>query len=456
MEAIVISRKAGILRMQKSACLLMLICLLSLSVAACSDSDEGAGRIAEGRTAGGTGLPVSVSSQLPVDSNAASSPGMKAKTLPMVPVIIIPGIAGSELTAPQKSTAGESGRSGILGDSPSNPLNLLWPPIDNDAGEMENVTNLGSLLILADLSMRRLDQLAYPSASSMEIVPLKYSSSAPSKTRRIGTGDIYRKLYESIAARRGNGKTYFFGYDWRQDNLTTARNLERYISEIESQTGMAQVDIVAHSMGGLVVSAYLARPGAGKNVRRIVVAGSPLHGAGEAFQSLDLNRRGESILGTSGIFGGVLGGLHPVSDSGPGRISLGLQLKLWQLITTYPSVYELLSPQDFARLSELGLPQCAFSPKDAAAAIEKARAYNREVTVGLASIWKNIDVLFLVGEGKRTLDSGQRYIDGDGTVSVMSAEDDGAFSRRSLRISADHVGLISGDEAISRILDYLQ
>jgi pimeloyl-ACP methyl ester carboxylesterase len=56
----------------------------------------------------------------------------------------------------------------------------------------------------------------------------------------------------------GERRYYIFPYDWRQDNVEAARGLDRLIEAIRHDYGdpALRVDIVAHSMGGLVARYY--------------------------------------------------------------------------------------------------------------------------------------------------------------------------------------------------------
>jgi len=83
--------------------------------------------------------------------------------------------------------------------------------------------------------------------------------------------DFYRKLIEtlrdfggyvrgSIGAppKPGERRYYVYAYDWRQDNVESARGLDRLVEAIRRDYGDPElrVDIVAHSMGGLVARYY--------------------------------------------------------------------------------------------------------------------------------------------------------------------------------------------------------
>jgi pimeloyl-ACP methyl ester carboxylesterase len=88
---------------------------------------------------------------------------------------------------------------------------------------------------------------------------------------------------------------YVFAYDWRQDNRLSAARLGDFIREVIDRSNLLRryagqceaVDLVGHSMGGLVIAACLA---AGKHltssgrpqVRRVVTLGTPYLGAVDA------------------------------------------------------------------------------------------------------------------------------------------------------------------------------
>jgi len=94
---------------------------------------------------------------------------------------------------------------------------------------------------------------------------------------------------------------YVFVYDWRQDMVQTAQKLARYIEQIRRDYHQPdlKVDLVAHSMGGLIARYYLRygdKDVLGKNtfdvnfegagrVRRIVLLGAPNLGSVTALYS---------------------------------------------------------------------------------------------------------------------------------------------------------------------------
>jgi pimeloyl-ACP methyl ester carboxylesterase len=75
-------------------------------------------------------------------------------------------------------------------------------------------------------------------------------------------------------ARSGLGPVYGFNYPWFEPIHEGARRLARFCERVRRETGAERVDLVAHSLGGLVAMEYLHEGGAG-NVRRVVTIASP-------------------------------------------------------------------------------------------------------------------------------------------------------------------------------------
>ncbi|MDJ0652770.1 MAG: alpha/beta fold hydrolase [Xanthomonadales bacterium] len=137
----------------------------------------------------------------------------------------------------------------------------------------------------------------------------------------------YRPGVPGTPARAGERRYYVFVYDWRQDNVRSAAALDAYIDHIRGDYGdpRLKVDIVAHSMGGLLTRYYL-RYGSedvlndnrlqpnlwGRDrVRRVILLGTPNLG---------------SVNSVRGFIEGVKVGL--------GRIPT-------EVLATMPSVYQL-------------------------------------------------------------------------------------------------------------------
>jgi pimeloyl-ACP methyl ester carboxylesterase len=194
------------------------------------------------------------------------------------PVIVIPGILGTELMNPK---TGE----------------IVWPSAFRTSQE--------GLPISPDLAANRDDLVP---GKIIETVKL---------ARVLPEVYVYRDLL--VALRRFAGYRdgdwnnpaadgyqdtfYVFPYDWRQDNVSNARELIRRIAQLKTklQRPDLKFNIVAHSMGGLIAR-YAAMygdadlpPGDGpieptwlgaEHISKIVMIGVPNEGSTDAFATL--------------------------------------------------------------------------------------------------------------------------------------------------------------------------
>ena len=93
------------------------------------------------------------------------------------------------------------------------------------------------------------------------------------------------------------GETLFtFPYQWRFSNSFTAIDLGLKVNEIQEVCQCPKVDIVAHSMGGLVARAYIQGPDYGDDVRKLIFLGTPQRGATEAYLGWEGGERGVSFM----------------------------------------------------------------------------------------------------------------------------------------------------------------
>jgi triacylglycerol lipase len=70
------------------------------------------------------------------------------------------------------------------------------------------------------------------------------------------------------------------------DIRDSAGLIARKVESIVAQTGIERVDLVAHSMGGLVALDYLKRLGGRHRVRRLIMLGTPIEGTWSALLGL--------------------------------------------------------------------------------------------------------------------------------------------------------------------------
>ena len=80
------------------------------------------------------------------------------------------------------------------------------------------------------------------------------------------------------AAGYSSNELYAFSYNSYGNNITNAQSLAGYVSQVRSQTGSAKVDIVNHSMGGLVSDWYLKQLGGAQYVNHLASLAGANHG----------------------------------------------------------------------------------------------------------------------------------------------------------------------------------
>src|SRR5262245_40605076 len=203
-----------------------------------------------------------------------------AKQTGKPPIIIIPGITGSELV---NRTTGEK----------------LWP----DLFPKDKVA-LALPITSTTLSEDRDDIVASRVIESAQLIKFM---------PEIGVyGALLKALENQGGYRRGDidapppdgdrDTYYLFAYDWRRDNVESARKLAEKIAEIKRRTNRPDLrfDIIAHSMGGLVAR-YFAMYGdvdvlgdrqprpdwrGAQSVRSLVLFATPNAGSMDALRSL--------------------------------------------------------------------------------------------------------------------------------------------------------------------------
>jgi len=104
--------------------------------------------------------------------------------------------------------------------------------------------------------------------------------------------DLIRALRHELSQRADQPTpVYAFPYAWRMDVGSTARKLGDFIDEVIARTKLLRhyantdglaVDLVGHSMGGLVITEYLAQRGRRARAGKVVTIGTPFSGSVEA------------------------------------------------------------------------------------------------------------------------------------------------------------------------------
>ncbi|MEM7283160.1 MAG: hypothetical protein AAF438_16205 [Pseudomonadota bacterium] len=143
---------------------------------------------------------------------------------------------------------------------------------------------------------------------SETLLPLESGLEVSGITDRVAGQDFYGQIISVLEdvggfvrtepktpARLGEKRYYVFEYDWRLDNVESARDLDRFIEQIREdyQDPKLEVDVIAHSMGGLIAR-YFVRYGTvdvlndndfpvnnhgAEHLRRVILLGTPNFGS---------------------------------------------------------------------------------------------------------------------------------------------------------------------------------
>jgi pimeloyl-ACP methyl ester carboxylesterase len=246
---------------------------------------------------------------------------------------------------------------------------------------------------------------------------------------RLGVLFIHKDIYSGFLefARSALPGLVAFGYDWRKDIRESARDLCETIARLPVE----RVDLVAHSMGGLVAM-HCLHSGAPK-VRRVVFAGTPFRGGAQIMNDfLDGTKTGRNgaLLSKEALF-------------------------------SFPAAFQLLPPEGEFNDPEAwvrngwGVFADAAIKADPAyrAQLERMLLAHRESDAALAGSRGTRDTLTIIGTGRPTIQlvhpadrEHPERADGDGSVLVTSATLEGA---QVLQTQAEHGDLLL-DEGVQR------
>jgi pimeloyl-ACP methyl ester carboxylesterase len=182
------------------------------------------------------------------------------------PLILIPGIMGSYIY-----------RKGWPG-------NQLWPGI-GDPFRDDALRNLGPEEVSVRDAIRTYVFLTTKTRIYSPLIDFLrgegYIEYPPIDNEQVPSETPLERCQQ--AKQDGQKPTLFvFAYDWRQSNRVSAQNLKEYIKCVRSIHNNSRVDIIAHSMGGLVARRYLIDNPSSHHVARLITIATPFYGAARA------------------------------------------------------------------------------------------------------------------------------------------------------------------------------
>ena len=248
------------------------------------------------------GLAVACHSDTAPDLGRLYASGLEQARTP--PVILIPGALGSRLLDRRNGTE----------VWPGSTLHLL-------AGSKQDLA-----LPFDPLTLRPADDGLEASGLFEEVLHADFYGAILQTLRQSG-GFVPGKLGERADPRVR--RYYVFAYDWRQDNVTTAKRLDALIEQLrrDYDDPNLRVNVIAHSMGGLITRYYL---------RYGTV--DALEGEGD----FPINMAGAKKIGTAVLLGTPnLGSVSSLQSMLLGH-RVGVRRIEPEVLATMPSVYELL------------------------------------------------------------------------------------------------------------------
>ena len=203
---------------------------------------------------------------------------------PLRPLIFIPGIAGSRLDRPDHA--------------------VIWPPISSSLFATDflgtGYTRLSldpnpsplfppSEIIVPDV-IRLWEQSPKPEERDVYSSILMALTNAGYK-EYVVDGKQERRIYVDcdVSQQPNNPTLFVFAYDCRKSNTEAASALKEYVRCIQRFYPGTDVDIVAHSQGGLVALRYILNPD-GHHVNKLITIASPWLGAPKAINVLETGR----------------------------------------------------------------------------------------------------------------------------------------------------------------------
>ena len=160
----------------------------------------------------------------------------------------------------------------------------VWDPPRDTAGDIWNINKLNEYM---------------DNSNTLYVRPCENQNDLENGTvaeygREYGANDTYKKLVDGLCKAFPEREVYVFSYDWRKSNATSADKLRDFINSLDAE----KVDIVCHSMGGLVASSYYERYGNGK-IDKIITCGTPYEGSPKLINSV----QNFDVLGDGVVFG---------------------------------------------------------------------------------------------------------------------------------------------------------
>ncbi len=391
------------------------------------------------------------------------------------PIIFIPGIIGSELFSIDEALVDEEERKvGMIAREKEAQAKRLWLPLNYDKEELNR-----------DLNIKN-------EAYGLQEGDLRY---AKIFDRHTGPGASYAMLFNALIINFPKRPIYLFSYDWRKSNTVTSEKLACFINSVAGARG--KVDIVAHSMGGLVSAHYMHEHP--HRVEKYISFCTPYEGAPHAYNEMS---SGNILGGVADIVLEKLFGIdQEVVEDYEGLVELYPTDKMlkaypYQWVTDEKAFDDLASKKyksydDMLETLHRKAASASVSVKDVESRMKdylgktrfdrftkNAKSYRRYKSFsGHVNLLKRDKTMFIVGEGMATQVSGCYRKDEDGSLvlkAMLTKEGDGqvplysacmglrleemdADTRKRFKVmKGTHMGILMNIKALEMMCNFLK
>lgn len=200
------------------------------------------------------------------------------------PIIVVPGIMGSRLFN-SSSVQDESTQVWdppvkdeevdlLISELKRYGMGLLSPGLRYN--QLYQLYSAGKLSIAASVVFEKLSRLRSMD-STLYLKTVENQTKLNESSREFGPLNTYEAIINKLIENYPNREVYFFSYDWRKSNEDNGNKLYSFIKSLDSK-----VDIIAHSMGGLVTSSCVVQMKKENEmdlIDKIITCGTPYEGA---------------------------------------------------------------------------------------------------------------------------------------------------------------------------------
>lgn len=277
--------------------------------------------------------------------------------------------------------------------------------------------------------------------------------------REYGSVGLFIVLVDRICADFPDRKVYYFSYDFRKSCFDSAEKLNEQIEYVKEYCSCEKVDIVAHSMGGLITSCYAGKYGT-ESLNKVITLGTPYEGTPNAIHATATG----NFMGLPSYF---------LELSGISK----------EMVMKYPGVLELFPSEKYLKSHEFYDDDNIISSEEADAILEKTYGGLYKESLQKINERNNIGVMKIAGMDKSYFGVGENHLttvsvnfrnstaegikskDGDGLVPYDSAAmfgylegigKDETGRNRFAKFNLKHNNLVLAPESVGWVRDILK